>query len=273
MWTFSDLLQNFFSHKDFLPSADKVPGTLFTPLHLVFALICLAITVTLCLICAKKNEKTLRTIFGVLWAFLVVYEIVKTTWEVCSGRTINFEWGGFLPLYPCNIFLYAMPFAVWGKGYVRKAACGYACTLGLLGGAINFVYPATVLGNYSCFSFAGFHTFIYHGSLVFTAVTMLLSGYHSFTGVKKWWELLVPSCPFLVVSVAANLVNFSPIDSDYMFFKMESFIFAPIGAATPDWVSVLMVYAAYILIHALPYIPSYISNCRKKGKDLEKIGV
>ena len=29
--TFSDLIKNFFTHKDFLPSADKIPGTLFTP--------------------------------------------------------------------------------------------------------------------------------------------------------------------------------------------------------------------------------------------------
>ena len=185
---------------------------------------------------------------------LAVLEVTKITWETLSGTTVNFEWTGVLPLYPCSIFLYALPFAVWGKGRVRFAACGYVCSLGLLGGAINFVYPANILGSYSCISFAGFHTFLYHGALVFCAMTMLLSGYHTYK-ITTPKQLLLPPIPFLAVSVVANLVNFSKIDSDYMFFKLESFIFAPLGAATQDWVSVILVYVAYLCIHALPYLP------------------
>lgn len=260
MWTFWDLLRNYFTHKDFLPPADQIPGTLFTPLHIVYALVSIALVAMLCAYVSKKREKTIRTVFAVLWAVLAVLEVSKILWETFCGKTVSFEWTGILPLYPCSIFLYAMPFGVWGRGLVRRAACGYVCSLGLLGGLINFVYPANILGTYSCLSFAGFHTFFYHGSLVFCAATMLLSGYHRYTGIRKWWELLLPAAPFLAVSVIANLVNFSPIDSDYMFFKLESFIFAPLGAATADWFSVIAVYFAYLLIHSLPYLPSYFKN-------------
>lgn len=225
----------------------------------------MAVIAALCCWVKRKNEKTLRAVYVVLWAAAVILEIVKITWETCSGNTVRFEWGGILPLYPCSIFMYAMPFAIWGKGKVRQAACGYVCTLGFLGGAINFVYPANILSNYSCISFAGFHTLFYHGVLVFCAVSMLLTGYHSFTGVRKWQQLLLPSVPMLAVSVAANLVNYSSIGADYMFFKLNSFLFAPIGAATPDWLATLVVYAAYLLIHAAPYVPSYIAG-RKKAK-------
>jgi hypothetical protein len=97
---------------------------------------------------------------------------------------------------------------------------------------------------------------------------MFLSGYHRFTNVKKWWELFLPSVPFLIVSVFANIVNFSPVDSDYMFFKLESFIFAPIGEATDDIVAVLIVYCVYITLQAIPYVPSYIKGkiCAKRDK-------
>lgn len=264
MWTFSDLLKNFFTHKDFLPSADQIPGTLFTPLHFVFSMICISAVIGLCFYFSKKSEKTLRVLFGTIWGLMVLLEITKILWETFSGATVDFEWGGILPLYPCSIFMYAMPLAIFGKGIIRRAGCGYVCSLGLLGGTINFVYPATILGNYSCISFAGFHTFFYHGVLVFCALTMLLSHYHSYTGITKWWELLVPAAPFLAVSVLANIVNFSPIESDYMFFKLDSFIFTPIGQATPDWLAVIIVYMVYLLIHALPYIPSYIVNRRGK---------
>lgn len=260
MWTFSDLIQNFFTHKDFLPPAAQIPGTLFTPLHLVTSVFCVALIACLCALVRKKGEKTLRTTYCVLWVIAVILEIVKITWETCTGKTVRFEWGGILPLYPCSIFMYAMPFAIWGKGNVRRAACGYVCTLGFLGGAINFVYPANILSNYSCISFAGFHTLFYHGVLVFCAVSMLLTGYHSFTGVTKWQQLLLPSVPMLAVSVVANLVNYSPIKADYMFFRLDSFIFAPIGAATPDWLATVIVYCAYILLHAAVYMPSYFAN-------------
>lgn len=263
MWTFRQLIENFFTHKDFLPSADQLPGTLFTPLHLIVSALCVVLIAVLCRVFCKKSENSLRLCYGILWAAVVILEITKITWETCSGRSVSFEWGGIMPLYPCSIFMYAMPFAIWGKGNVRRAGCGYVCSLGLLGGAINFVYPANVLSNYSCISFAGMHTLFYHGVMVFCAVTMLLSGYHRYTGVKKWWELLIPAAPALAVSVVANIVNFSSIDSDYMFFKLESFFFAPLGAATPDWLSVVFVYAIYLLIHALPYLPSYIANRRK----------
>ena len=263
MWTIADLLQNFFTHKDYLPAPDKLPGTLFTPLHFVFALLFVALVAFACVRCRKLGEQKLKRVFAALWAFLVIFEITKIVWETVGGKVVSFEWGGILPLYPCSIFMYAMPFAIWGKGIVRKAACGYVCTLGLLGGLINFVYPANVLSNYSCLSFAGFHTLIYHGTLVFCAFAMLLSGYHTYTDAKKFTDLLIPAIPCVVMSIPVNLVNFSPINADYMFFKLQSFFFAPIGAALPDVLCVLIVYVLYFVIHALPYIPFYIKNNKK----------
>ncbi|MBE6926394.1 MAG: hypothetical protein E7461_06080 [Ruminococcaceae bacterium] len=265
MWTISDLIANFFTHKDYLPSADKLPGTLFTPMHFVFALLLTAVVIFACIRCRRVGDRKLKAIFAVLWAFLVVFEITKIVWESVSGKVISFEWGGILPLYPCSIFMYAMPFAIWGKGIVRKAACGYVCTLGLLGGLINFVYPANILNNYSCLSFAGFHTLIYHGTLVFCAFAMLISGYHTYKEAKNFGDLIIPAIPCLIMSIPANIVNFSPINADYMFFKLQSFFFAPIGAALPTIVCVLIVYILYMLIHAIPYIPFYIKN-RKRMK-------
>lgn len=265
MWTMMDLIRNFFTHKDFLPGAEQLPGTLFTPLHFLVSACWIGLIVLVCILLRKKGEQTVRRVFAILWATLTVMEIVKITWETCCGAKVGFEWGGNLPLYPCSIFMYAMPFAIWGKGNVRYAACGYVCSLGLLGGAINFVYPANILSNYSCISFAGFHTLFYHGVLVLCAILMLQSGYHSYTGVTKARQLLLPAIPALIVSVFANLVNFSPIGSDYMFFKLNSFFFAPIGAATPDLLSVILVYGIYLLIHALPYLPFWIIS-RKKAK-------
>ena len=266
MWTIADLIRNFFTHKDFLPEANRLPGTLFTPLHFVVSACWIALIIFVVVLLRKKEEETLRRVFVGLWITVVVLEIAKITWETCCGTAVNFEWAGILPLYPCSIFMYAMPFAIWGRGKVRYGACGYVCSLGLLGGAINFIYPANILSKYSCVSFAGFHTLFYHGVLVLCAFTMLLSGYHSYGKVTKARQLLLPAIPALAVSVIANFVNFSPIGSDYMFFKLNSFFFAPLGAATPDWLGVILVYGIYLLIHALPYLPAFIAFQRRSHK-------
>ena len=265
MHTLSDLLKNFFTHKDFLSPASELAGTMFTPLHFIFAGIVFAIVIIGALVLAKKSEKTIRITFGVIWAFAVVFEIVKIVWETYAGTDVYFEAGGVLPLYPCSIFMYAMPLAIFGKGIVRYMGCGYVCTLGVLGGTINFFYPANILSNYSCISFAGFHTFFYHGALLFCAIVMLRSGYHSFKKASRAWHLLLPAVPALTVSIPANLVNFSKIGSDYMFFKLNSFFLAPIGAVLPDGITVLIVYVLYLVIHAAPYLPYYFKN-RKSEK-------
>lgn len=264
MESFLFLIKNFFTHKDFLPPADSLPGTMFTPLHFAFSAVVLTLIIWSALLLARKDEKKIRTVFTLIWITVTCLEVVKILWETYSGRTVNPELGGVLPLYPCSIFMYAMPLAIWGKGRVRYMGCGYVCTLGLLGGTVNFFYPANILNNYSCISFAGFHTFLYHGAIFFCALVMLKSGYHSYKKVTRAWELLLPAVPALAVSLAANAVNFSKIDSDYMFFKLNSFFFAPIGTTLPDGLCVLIVYGLYLLIHALPYIPFYVINQKRK---------
>ena len=260
MHSITELFKNFFTHKDFLPPASEMAGTLFTPLHFIFSGIVLIAVIFGALWLSKKSEKTIRISFGIIWAVMTVLEAVKIIWETYSGADVHFEAGGVLPLYPCSIFMYAMPLVIFGKGIVRYMGCGYVCTLGVLGGSINFFYPANVLSNYSCISFAGFHTFFYHGALLFCAIVMLKSGYHSFKKASRFWHLLLPAVPALAVSIPANLVNFSSIGSDYMFFKLNSFFLAPIGAVLPDGITVVIVYVLYLLIHAISYLPYYFKN-------------
>ncbi|MBQ4091622.1 MAG: YwaF family protein [Clostridia bacterium] len=262
--SFAELLSYFFTHKDFLPPANELPGTMFTPLHFVFAGILLVAIIFGALWLAKKDEKTIRIGMGIFWAVVTFGEAIKIVWESTTGNVVGMPWGSLTPLYPCSIFMYAMPFALFFKGKVRYAACGYVCTLGMLGGSINFVYPATVLDRYSCISLAGFQTFFYHGALVFCTIVMLKSGYHSFKNARKPIDLLLPAIPALIVSIPANLMNFSPVNSDFMFFKMRSLFFAPIGEALPAPVCVIIVYIIYLIIHAAPYLPFYFKNRRTK---------
>ena len=77
MWTFVDLIKNFFTHKDFLPPADKMPGTMFTPLHFIFSSICISVVIALAILLSQKDEKIIKRVFTVLWAATVILELTK----------------------------------------------------------------------------------------------------------------------------------------------------------------------------------------------------
>lgn len=251
------LFENFFTHKDFLAPLD-LPGRLFSPLHLIFSACLLAVIIHSAFRIVKKSESAQRRLLLTLWAFFVIFEIVKTLYETFCGAKVHFEVGGVLPLYPCSVYLYSLPFCFSKNRRVRLAACGYLFTMGLLGAAINFVYPANVLSNYSCISFMGFHTLSYHGTMLFSMLVMLISSYHRYDGVEKPWELILPALPMLILSIPANIINFSPIGSDYMFFKCNSFFLPLIFGGLPDGVTTFLAYLLYATLPALFYLPAYV---------------
>ncbi|MBQ8375136.1 MAG: YwaF family protein [Clostridia bacterium] len=270
MKDFGYVLQNFFTHKDFLAPAEQIPGTMFTPLHFIFAAIVLAIVIVGAIVLVK-HPNAIKTTFIILWASMTVFEVVKIVWESTSGKTVGIEWTGILPLYACSIYMYAMPFAIWGKGWVKQAACGYVCTLGMLGGTVNFVYPMTVLPSYSCISFAGFHTFLYHGAMLFTCIVMLASGYHRYTHIRRAFEPFLACIPTLILSIPANIVNYT-VGADYMFFRGDSAFLPAIFGSVPDPLVTVIIYALYILVPAAFYLPSLISQkikfSRKKSESI-----
>lgn len=262
MKDFIYLIQNFFTHKDKLAPADELPGTMFTPLHFIVAGIILA-GVIIGALCTYKKEKIIKPVLTVIWAVMVVMEVTKIIWESTTGNTVRLEVTGILPLYACSIYMYAMPFAIWGKGKVKFAACGYVCTLGLLGACVNFFYPMTVLYRYSIISFSAMHSMIFHAAMLFTCLVMLLSNYHRYTHVTSAGDLFLPCIPSLILSIPANIINYT-YGADYMFFRGTSaFLPAIFGDMEKPLITVI-IYALYIIVPACFYLPSFISQRIKK---------
>jgi len=262
MKDFIYLIQNFFTHKDKLAPAEELPGTMFTPLHFIVAGIILA-GVIIGALCTYKKEKIIKPVFTVIWAVMVVMEVTKIIWESTTGNTVRLEVTGILPLYACSLYMYAMPFAIWGKGKVKFAACGYVCTLGLLGACVNFFYPMTVLYRYSIISFSAMHSMLYHAAMLFTCLVMLLSGYHRYTRITSAWYLFLPCIPSLILSIPANIINYT-YGADYMFFRGTSAFLPAIFGDMAKPLITLIIYILYIIVPACFYLPSFISQRKNK---------
>ena len=268
MKDFTYLLENFFTHEDYLVDASLIPGTMWTPLHYVFEALLVVIIVASAVYISKRPKK-IRPVFTFLWVFLVIWEFVIVTWDSLAGMNKVFDLSRNLSLYPCSIFLYAMPFILWGNEVTKKMAYGYMCTLGFLGAAVNVFYPATRLTIYSCISFVGFHTSFYHGAMLFVYLVIMMAHLHSYKGCESWKDLVAPAVPGLLLSIPANIINYSPINADYMFFKGQFPLLSSAFPNTPSIVFTIVIYSLYVIVPALFYLPSYISHVRNEKREEE----
>jgi phage-related protein len=84
MKDFKYLIENFFTHKDFLAPANELPGTMFTPLHFIVAGIFLALVIVFAIILIK-HPKHVKTVFITIWAVVTVFEVIKIVWDVVAS--------------------------------------------------------------------------------------------------------------------------------------------------------------------------------------------
>ena len=179
------------------------------------------------------------------WAIAVIIDIVKI---IVSVSTKSFVWSGSLPLYICSIFMYAMPFAIWGKSKFKDIGCTYVCTIGLFGAIMNYIIPS-VTYNYSLLSFWGLHTTIYHSMLLVAPFIMLCTGYTKLSFRNIGWTFLGFVCLTLPV-VAIDYI----IPADYMYFRTAETtsvgIVMNIASATGYFWPVLM-YLGYAIVQVV----------------------
>lgn len=259
------VLKNFFTHKDYLVPGAQIPGTMFTPLHFLFAAALLTLIVSSAMFVSRR-KKLLKPVLASVWVLMIFWEFAIVYWDSTAGKTVGLDLKTNLSLYPCSLYLYTMPFVLWGKGKVRQACCGYICTVGLLGALINLMVPTTRLWDYSCISFAGMHTQCFHGAMFFTYLVLVFSDYHRYDSITSWHDLLLPSLPCLLLSIPANLVNYT-IGADYMFFTGQFPVVARIFGNTRPILITLTLYVFYTFVPALFYVRGLLRHRRMEEED------
>ena len=189
----------------------------------------------------KGTPKIVKILLIVLWAIAVAFDLAKLILAIVNGFVLT----GSLPLYICSIFMYAMPFALWGKGKIKEMACTYVCTIGLFGALMNYVVPSVTL-NYSLFSFWGLHTTIYHSMLLIVPFVMLCTGYHKIKIKDFGWAFL----GFVILTISVVAIDYI-IKADYMYFRTAettSLGFVMNIAAATSWFWPVLMYVGYAVV-------------------------
>ncbi len=193
----------------------------------------------------RKSEKATKIVLIVLWAIAVSLDVVKLIVNICTGFSIRTA----IPFYICSIFMYVMPFAIWGKGLLKRIACGIVCSIGLFGAIGNYVVP-TVTVDYSFFSFLGFHTTLFHTILISVPLIMLCTGYYKFQFKDYGWIYL----GFFVLTIPALILNFIA-KTDYMYLYEGNYL------PLLDGVAEIVGYAWPIIMYLVTSPEQHQSRC------------
>ncbi len=205
-------------------NADFGPKHLF---GLAWLLALIAITLAVLLIVRKKKnlgESFDRAVIRYTCYFMWAWEIIKTV------RMINYaDYGpvGYYPLWMapfhiCSMGLYA--YLIIGSkrpGKLEKWVRPFGYAALMLVTSIILIIPgsAQLLGNTPdwrfCFdNLLPYQTWLYHGSLLFVSLYMVLSGFFR----PEWRDLYRSAAVFCTVAAGAQLLNyvFEGSGADYM---------------------------------------------------------
>ena len=171
---------------------------------LLCAIACVFIPMSL-----KNKEKATRKALIGFWLGAVVLDVIKYIFynAYCIKNNLSFDMFE-LPLWTCSIYLFVMPISLFCKKEKIKNACNaFLCSLSLIGGFINFLFPSE-----SLFSFMGLHTFLYHFILLISPIIMLVTGYY-----KPRFNHFIGAIAIFTIYAIPVFIYDSIFMQDYMF--------------------------------------------------------
>lgn len=122
----------------------------------------------------QYSFQKIRGIIKKLVITMTIFELAKIAFHFIQGDMNELK--DWVPLYFCSIFLYAGWLSVFAKGFLRHAGDVFLASGSLIGGICFLLYPSSSLLLYPSFHFLCFHSFLYHGVMVYIGVLMNRSG-------------------------------------------------------------------------------------------------
>lgn len=239
---------------------------MFTPRHVgpvceMYSLtyfIALAIVLTLVIVglILSKNftEKQVRLAILIIGIFAVTTEIIKQIFLVTLYGWTEFE---PIPMYFCSMLLYCPWFAISNNKHLRKIGTTFLTMGGILAAIAFFAYPNSCIPNYPIYHFMCLRTMLFHGSMIYVGLLILLTGYDKPKLKDYKYFAIVLGCA-CIISYIWNSICIATgfnVDANMMYimkpFEIEFIVnlynFAP-------W---LYPFLAMIVECTIPYFISY----------------
>ncbi|MBE6581370.1 MAG: hypothetical protein E7650_07145 [Ruminococcaceae bacterium] len=177
----------------FAPSVGENAAGLFSFGHAMWLFFTLFTIFAVLLASRHLSPRGIRRVTLYATVLLYAMELAKMIFSVACLQTENPN--DLLPLYYCSLILYLGPFAVRGA----RVGKVFLCVGALVGGATFLLFPTTSLLRYPAFHFIAFHSFLWHGTMVYLALLWWWRGGYRPRGGDAVLSALPP---FLMCAVA-----------------------------------------------------------------------
>lgn len=148
-----------------------------------------------------KSKKEIKDIIKKCTISMWIFEIIIITFKLSTGsiRDIN----NYVPLYYCSMLLYAGLLSSFGKGKLERTGNVFLATGGIVGGLVFILFPTTSLMTYPMLHLVSFHSFIFHGIMLYLGILVNMTGYIELEKNDiKYYSTLVG-----IICVFAYIVN------------------------------------------------------------------
>ena len=186
-------------------------GGLAQYLYLIISVVLLIIL----LIYLRKSPKTkVLKIIRIVSIFLLLFYIVKTTWESIYDIKLNGSFNyGLLPLDSCSIIMLAGLISGFMKGKIEDYSNSWLVTGGVVGGISTMLY-LNAFKYYPFLSFGAFYSMIWHFLMLFLGLLLIVTNYVSL----NYKTILKGFIAHLCFSFIVILIDFL-FDFDFMMYR------------------------------------------------------
>ncbi len=239
--------------------------------HLSFTVVGLALSVCLAFALRNLGEKGNRRFLMGTGLFLAACEIYKQLFYCCFIHSGSYAWWIF-PFQLCSVPMYLCILAPLVKGRLRQGMYDFMMIYNLLGGFMAFIEPSGINHGYWTLTL---HAYIWHMSLVFVGLYLLISGRgrRTMAGYRgaTWTFLALCGVAFCI-----NLLLWRPSGGDInMFFvgpKNSSLIvFKQISEQFGWYISTLLYIPTVCLGAYLLFLPVYLWERKHPLEDRKTI--
>ncbi|MCR5491833.1 MAG: YwaF family protein [Bacilli bacterium] len=196
----------------------------------------------------KRRMRPIRIATIIFLAVQLTYYIVNIVRDGWADLVSS------LPLFLCDIQLFSLPLAAWGKGRLQKIGFDFSIVLGLLAALMGAWFNAAVFSNNPIWSYDVIWNYVNHCVPGFISIYIVFG---RFTKLH-FKDMLVTFAVMLLFEGVALLVDFT-LDENYMFFRSSSgtpfSIFETIAAGNQVVYVILVILGmhAYVAVYYLIY--------------------
>jgi hypothetical protein len=138
----------------------------------------------------------------------------------------------------------------FGKGIIKKAGDVFLATGGIFGGLTFLLFPTTSLPEYPMFHFISFHSFIFHGTMIYLGIII-----NKFRYIElKFRDILYYASLILLICIGAYVVNMK-FGSNLMFISKD-FIGSPVTILY-NWAGKMFTPIMIALQMTVPFVSIY----------------